>query len=134
MALTVGMRTSARERAPERIGRFIPPSGGRRHAHARRLDDAVRGADASVPGVPRSHRLAASPGAPLPPAAALRPLRPGPPRVGRRPAPEPRLPRPPYLPAGPRQRAAAAPSGRADLLPAARPLEASVGAVAGRGP
>ena len=78
--------------------------------------------------------LAPAPGPPLPPEAALRPLRPGPPGLGRRPAPEPRLPRAPDRAAGAGLRGAAAQPRGADLLPAARPLEAALGAVAGRGP
>ena len=88
----------------------------------------------AVPRVSRPHRLAAAPGAPLSPEASLRPLRPGTSGLGRRPPPEPRLPRPPHLVAAARQRAATPPPGCADLLPAPRPLEAPLGAVAGRGP
>ena len=84
--------------------------------------------------VPRPHRLAPAPGAALPPEAALRPLRPGPPGLGRRPLPQPRLPRAPDRAAGARLRGAAAQPGGADLLPAARPHQAALGAVAGRGP
>ena len=103
------------------------------HADARRLHDPVRGAGAAIPRVPRSHLLAAPPGSPLSPKAPLRPLRPGAPGVGGRPSPEPRLPRPPHVLAAARQRTAAAAPRRADLLSAPRPLEAPLGAVAGRG-
>ena len=84
--------------------------------------------------VPRPHRLAPAPGPALPPEAALRPLRPGPPGLGRRPLPQPRLPRAPDRAAGARLRGAAAQPRGADLLPAARPHQAALGAVAGRGP
>ncbi len=88
----------------------------------------------SARGVPRPHRLAPAPGAALPPEAALRPLRPGPAGLGRRPPPQPRLPRAPNRAAGAGLRGAAAQPGGADLLPAARPQQAALGAVAGRGP
>ena len=57
-----------------------------------------------------------------------------PPVLGRRPAVQPRLPRPPFRAAGARRRERAAPDGRPGLLPAARPDQAALGAVAGRGP
>ena len=54
--------------------------------------------------------------------------------VGRRPELQPRVPRAPDRAAAPGLRGAAAAAGRADLLPAARPLQAAVGDVDGRGP
>ena len=54
--------------------------------------------------------------------------------LGRRPAVQPRLPRAPLGPARPRRRGRAAPDGRPRLLPAARPDQAALGAVARRGP
>src|SRR5262249_41752115 len=92
------------------------------------------GARAPLRRVPRPHRLAPAPGAALPAEASLRPVRPGPPGLGRRPAPQPRLPRAPHLPAGARLGAAAARAGGKDLLPAARPPEAALGVLARRGP
>ena len=54
--------------------------------------------------------------------------------VGRRPELQPRVPRAPHGAAAPGLRGAAPAAGRADLLPAARPLQAAVGGVDGRGP
>ena len=65
---------------------------------------------------------------------AFPPLQIGTPGVGRRPAPEPRVPRPPLVAAGAGRRRAARAARRADLLAAARPLQAALGDVAGAGP
>ena len=54
--------------------------------------------------------------------------------MDRRPELQPRVPRPPHRAARARELGAPAGSDRADLLPAARPLEAAVGDVADRGP
>ena len=81
-----------------------------------------------------AHRAPAAPGAALPPEARVRAARPGPAALGRRPAPEPALPRPLDRPPLPRLRGAAA--GRSPsrvLRPAARPRQAAVGDLAGRG-
>ena len=84
-------------------------------------------------GAGRAHRVAAAPGAALPPQALLPALRDGPAAVGRGPELQHRLPRAPHGAAGAGQRGAAAAAGVADLLPAPRPLQAAVGAVADRG-
>ena len=125
---------SGRDRPTHRPGFLVPPFGTGRDPHACRLDDPLRGARSPLPRVPRSHRVAPAPGAAVQAEAPLRALRPGPSGVGRRPAPEPRLPRASHLPPGARLRAAASGVGGADLLPAARPLEAALGALADRGP
>ena len=81
-----------------------------------------------------SHRAPAAPGAALPPAAGLRAARPGPPAVGRRPAPQPALPRARHRAPLPRRRGPAAGPGRPRVRPAAGPRQAAVGDLAGRGP
>ena len=65
---------------------------------------------------------------------AVPPARHRPPAVGRRPELQPRVPRAPHGAAGAGLRGAAAAAGRAHLLPAARPLQAAVGDLDGRGP
>src|SRR5262245_5584352 len=125
---------SARDRRADRSGFLIPPSRARWDPDARGLDDPVRGSGAALRRVPRPHRVAAAPRAPFQTEGALRAVRAGPTGVGRRPTPQPRLSRAPHLPAGARLRATAAGPGRQDLLPTARPLEAAMGDLAGRGP
>ena len=120
-------------RTTDRTRYLLPAPGARRRPHARRLDQHLRGPGADPRRVPRPHRLAPAPGPALPPEAALRPLRPGPAGLGRRPPPQPRLPRAPDRAAGAGLRRAAAQPRGADLLPAARPQQAALGAVAGRG-
>ena len=109
------MRRLSGVSGPAEWARFLlPPHGARRRAHARRLDDHLRGPGAEPQGVPRPHRLEAAPGAALPSEAALRPLRTGPPGLGRRPPPQPRLPRAPHRAAGarrPRSSCATSPRG-----------------------
>ena len=65
---------------------------------------------------------------------AFVPLRPGPPALGRRPAPQPPLPRPLHRAAWPRLRAAVARARGTRLRPAARPRQAALGDLARRGP
>src|SRR5262245_42218730 len=124
---------SARDRRADRSGFLIPPSRARWDPDARGLDDPVRGSGAALRRVPRPHRVAAPPRAPFQTEGALRAVRAGPAGVGRRPTPQPRLSRTPHLAARARLRAAAARPRRQDLLSAARPLEAPLGDLAGRG-
>ena len=78
-------------------------------------------------------RAPAAARAALPPAARVRPARPGPAEVGRRPAPQPALPRALHRAAVARLRGPAAGPGRPGVLPAARPRQAALGGMAGRG-
>src|SRR5512143_1244630 len=120
-------------RPSDRARLLIPSSGAGWDPYARRLDHALRGARTPLPGVPGPHRVPPAPRAALPPEAALRAVRAGTAGLGRRPPPQPRLPRAPHLASRARLRAAAARAGGADLLPAAGPHEAPLGAMAGRG-
>ena len=65
---------------------------------------------------------------------AFVPLEPGPAEVGRRPAPQPALPRALHRAALARLRGAAEGPGRPRVLPAARPRQAALGDLARRGP
>ena len=94
----------------------------------------VEGPAAGDGRVPRADPPAPAPGAALPPQARLHGARQRPPGVDRRPELQPRVPRPPHRAARAGQLGAAAGPDRADLLPAARPLQAAVGDVADRGP
>ena len=82
----------------------------------------------------RPPRGAPRPRAALPPEARVPAARDGPAVLGRRPELQPRLPRAPHRPAEARQRRPAAPARGADLLPAARPLEAALGDLDRAGP
>ena len=65
---------------------------------------------------------------------ALRAAGPGPPALGRRPPPEPALPRARHRPARTRRRGPAARPGQPRVRAAAGPRQAAVGDLAGRGP
>src|SRR3954454_17454387 len=125
-SLTLGVRPSGLGRPPDRPGFLVPAPGARRHADARGVDHAVRRSRAAVRGLPRPHRVAAPSRPSLPAEGPLRPVRPGTPGLGGRPPLQPRLPRAPHVAAGAGLRAAAPGAGRADLLPAARPLQAAL--------
>ena len=75
----------------------------------------------------------APPGAALSPAARLRAVLPGPPALGRRPAPQPSLPRARHRAAEARYRGPAASAGEPRAVAAARPRQAAVGDLAGPG-
>ena len=111
---------------------FLTQENERAHMHIG-ARARLRGAAAELRRVPRARRGAAAPGAALPaearlPAASVRA-----PGLGRRPAPEPRVPRAPLLAARAGRRRPARAADRAHLLPAARPLQAAVGDVARAG-
>ena len=97
------------------------------------VGDAVRGAPSPYDELLEAFERRLAAGAALPPAARLRAARPGPPEVGGRPAPQPALPRARDGSALPRLRGAAEGPRRPRLLPAARPRQAALGGVAGRG-
>ena len=74
-----------------------------------------------------------APGPALPAEAGDPAARDRPPAVDRRPGLQPRVPRPPHRAARAGERGAAVAAGGADRLPAARPRQAAVGVLAGRG-
>ena len=113
--------------------RVVPRPGARRLAHAHRRDHGLRGTGALARGVRRRARGAPAPRAALPPEAVVPALRDGAAAVGGRPELQPRLPRASHRAPRARERRAAAAAGGTHLLPAPRPLQAAVGAVARRG-
>ena len=125
---------SGASRPADRDRRVVPASGGADVAHARRRADPVRGPAAAVHRGAGHAARAPSPRAALPPEALGAAGRDRPAAVDRRPQLQHRVPRAPHGAAAPGLRGAAAAAGRADLLPAARPLQAAVGGVDGRGP
>ena len=121
--------------AAEPDGRLVPRPGEARLAHAHRGGDDLRGTAAVARGPARPHRVAAAPRAALP--AEARSIRGS--RWAGRCGSTTRASTSTTTCATPRCRARAAWSSCAcstgrDLLPAARPLEAAVGAVARAGP
>ena len=94
----------------------------------------LRGPADELRGPARPHPLAPAPRPALPPEARLSAGADRATVLGRRPELQPRVPRPPFGAAVARLGGAAAQDGGADLLAAARPDQAAVGAVAGPGP
>ena len=125
---------TAMTRPTEPAGRLVPAPRGQLGPHARRRSDAVRRQRARLRGVHREHRAAAASRASLPAEARVRPARPGPAEVGRRPAPEPSLPRAPHRAAGAGQRRPASNARGPRVLAAARPRQAALGDLARRRP
>src|SRR5215213_2608695 len=119
---------------PERDRRVVLASGKAVFTHARGRAGRVRGAAARTRGFLRSPGGAPRPRAALSPEARLPAARDGPAVLGRRPDLQPRLPRAAYRPAEARQRRPASPARGADLLPAARSLEAALGNMDRAGP
>ena len=116
--------------------RVVPPPGGPDVAHARGRGLALRGPAAALRRAARRAARAPAPRAALPPEAQRAAARAsGRPLWVDDPTLQPRVPRAPDRAA--RARAARSSCMRLaarDLLPAARPLQAAVGDVAGRGP
>ena len=112
---------------------FLAQEHASSHMHVGALA-RLRGAGAGLRGPARPHPLAPASGAALPAEARLPADRDGHAAVDRRPELQPRVPHPPHRAARPGLRGAAPAPHGADLLPAPRPLQAAVGAVAGRGP
>ena len=125
---------SAAPRPPHLDRRIVPASGGARVAHAHRRRADLRRPGAGVRGLPRPRPRPAAPGAALPPEARHAAAGDRPAAVGRRSGLQPRVPRAPHGAAPAGHRGAAVPAGLADRLPAAGPLQAAVGELAGRGP
>ena len=111
---------------------FLHQEGPASHMHVGARHD-LRGPAAALRGVPRLAAHAPAPRAALPPEAVGPAAGERPAAVGRRPHVRHRVPRAPQRAAQPRVRGAAAAARRPDLLPAARPLAAAVGAVDDRG-
>ena len=113
---------------------LVPPRRGRRQPHAHR-----RHRDLRRPRAPLLRRRRHGPGqAPprpaLPAGGPLRPAGPGTAGVGRRPAFQHRLPPSPHRAPRAGRRGRAAGLGGASHGPAARPVQAAVGDLDGRGP
>ena len=100
---------------------LLPAPGARLRPHARRGLHDLRRPRTGPRRADRGDRRPAASGSPLPAAARARPVRAGPPGVGRRST---------LQPAVPRSRHGVAAAGRRGR---ARPLQAALGAVAGRG-
>ena len=118
---------------PELGGRVVPGPGTRGLAHAHRQHPVVRRGGPADRRGDRPRGVAPAHGAALPPQALVPAAGDGPAAVGGRPELQHRLPRPPDRPARARDGGPAAAAGRPDLQPASGPLQAAVGAVAGRG-
>ena len=113
---------------------FVFASGEAVLAHARWRARRVRRTAARTRGLLRPPGGAPRPGAALPPEACVPAARDRPAVLGRRPDLQPRLPRARHRPAKARQRRPASPARGADLLAAARPLEAALGDLDRAGP
>ena len=117
----------------ESAGQPVPPRRGRRHPHAHRVVRGVRATGAAVRGGRRPDRQQVAAAAPVSPEGALRAGSPRPAGVGRRPALQPRLPRPPLgAPSAGRRGGARQPDGTADGR-RARSAPPAVGGVDDRG-
>src|SRR3954451_19246332 len=113
---------------PDGDRRLVPAPGVGDVAHARRRRDHLRRPPAGARARDRRAARTAAPRPALPPEARLPPGLERPPAVGRRPRLQPRVPRPSDRAALAGLRGAAVQPRLADLLPAARPLQAAVGA------
>src|SRR2546423_4914935 len=131
---SLSSRVAAPPRPPHADRRLLPAPGGPGLAHAHRRPDDRRGPAALDGRAAGTDPPAPAPCAALPPQARLHRSGQRAPGVGRRPLLQPRLPHPPHRAAHPRAMGAAVQPHGADLLPAARPLQAAVGDVADRGP
>ena len=109
-------RRSRGRGSPERAGRVVPAHRELLGAHARGVGDALRGTPSPLRRPPGGHRAAPGARSALPAAAGVRAVRPGAPSLGRRPAPEPPLPRPRHRPARPGLGAPADGPGRPRVL------------------
>ena len=120
--------------SPQRGRRLVPDQREVVEPHARGRDDDLRGPSSELRRPPRARPVAPAPRAPLPAEARLPAGADGASLLGRRPDLQPRVPRAPLGAAVAGLRGPAPQDGRAGVLPAAGPLEAALGAVAGPGP
>ena len=133
MRTYAGTDAATPPRPPQLDRRLVPPPGGADLAHAHRRRADLPGAATAVRRLPQPRPQPAAPGAALPAEAGHAAARVRTAAVGRRSRLQHRVPRAPHRAAGAGQRGAAVPADLADRLPAARPRQAAVGELAGRG-